>query len=526
MHKKLMKDRNIQFSLILIIAIAITSIVTSQVFAQQITDGMDAYVQGESGIYTGNPNECWYDDGTGSMLPCRIDSGDTAWLLIATSLVLFMTPGVAFFYAGLTRSKNTVNTLGMTFIIIGLISVQWVVWGYSLAFGPIDNDANLFMGSLDYIGFNQVSHFAPLGSPGPCTDTWSAAYQMQVFSEDMICSVDWPGTVPHILFANFQGTFAIITPALIIGGLVGRMKFSALIIFVLLWATLVYDPVAHWVWGGGYIGGGYLDLVPELSPTYALDFAGGTVVHITSGFAALAVAMILGRRLGYGKVPMEAHNIPMVLLGASILWFGWFGFNAGSEVMADGIAASAWSVTNISAGMASVTWMLVSWAHTGKPSIVGAATGAVAGLVAITPASGWVGPMAAIIIGIVAGMVCYGAVAFKNSRKLDDALDVWGVHGIGGLTGAILVGTFASPHIWDTGDGIGAWTGTPEGLEQQAINIIAAVIVAGYAFGVTISLLGIMSKLWPGGIRVDPKDEDIGLDVSQHGERAYTGKEI
>ena len=520
-----MKKNNFKFALVVIIAVVMTFTMTSQAFAQQITDDMDAYVKGEAGIYTGNPNECWYDDGTGTMLPCRIDTGDTAWLLTATSMVLFMTPGVAFFYAGLSRSKNTVNTLGMTFIIIGLVSVQWVAWGYSLAFGPIDNDANLFMGSLDYAGFNQVSHFAPLGSPGPCADTSSAAYQMNQMVNADQCSQNWPGTVPHMMFAVFQGTFAIITPALIIGGMVGRMKFSAMLIFVLLWATLVYDPVAHWVWGGGYIGGGSLDLFPELSPSYALDFAGGTVVHITSGFAALAVAIVLGRRLGYGKVPMEPHNIPMVLLGASILWFGWFGFNAGSEVMVDGIAVSAWTVTNIAAGMASVTWMLISWAHTGKPSIVGAATGAVAGLVAITPASGWVGPTAAIIIGIAAGMVCYGAVAFKNLRRWDDALDVWGVHGMGGLTGAFLAGTLASPHIWDTGDGIGAWTGTPEGMEQQAINILAAVIVAGYAFGVTFSLLGLMSKLWPGGIRVDPKEEDIGLDLTLHGERAYLGKE-
>ena len=241
------------------------------------------------------------------------------------------------------------------------------------------------------------------------------------------------GLAPYLtaLFAAFQGTFAIITPALIVGGLIDRIKFSALVIFVLLWGTFVYDPIAHWVWGGGYIGGGAIDLDPDLSPSYALDFAGGTVVHISSGFSALAGALILGRRLGYGKVPMEPHNVPMVVLGASILWFGWFGFNAGSEVMVDGITVSAWVVTNTATGVAAVTWVLMSWAHTGKPSIVGAATGAVAGLVAITPASGWVGPMASIIIGIAAGTVCYGCVAFKNARKWDDALDVWGVHGYG-----------------------------------------------------------------------------------------------
>jgi Amt family ammonium transporter len=322
----------------------------------------------------------------------------------------------------------------------------------------------------------------------------------------------------------FQGTFAIITPVLIIGGLIDRIKFSALMIFVLLWGTFVYDPIAHWVWGGGYIGGGSIDLDPDLSPSYALDFAGGTVVHISSGFAALAGALVLGRRLGYGKVPMEPHNIPMVVLGAGILWFGWFGFNAGSEVMVDGITVSAWTVTNTATGMAAVTWVLMSWAHTGKPSIVGAASGAVAGLVTITPASGWVGPMAAIIMGIAAGTVCYACVAFKNARKWDDALDVWGIHGMGGLTGAILTGTLASPHVWDTGDGIGAWTGTAEGMEQQAISIIGAAISIGYAFGVTIVILKVMDAVWPGGIRVTPKEEEIGLDLAQHGERAYVNE--
>ncbi|MEM3143805.1 MAG: ammonium transporter [Candidatus Nitrosotenuis sp.] len=520
-----MKNRNHKYALLLVVTVAMTSTGTlSYAFAQQINDGMDGYVKGTSGIYTGNPNECWFDDGEGGMLPCRIDTGDTAWMLTATSLVLFMTPGVAFFYGGLARSKNTVNVLGMTLMVMGLISVQWVLWGYSLAFGPIDNDANMFMGSLTYVGFNQVSHYAPLGEVGPCADTWSAAYQMQAMVDAEECSQDWPGTVPHQLFAVFQMTFAIITPALIIGGLIDRIKFSAFVIFILLWATFVYDPVAHWVWGGGYIGGGALDLNPDLSPTFALDFAGGTVVHITSGFAALAGALVLGRRLGYGKVPMEPHNIPFVVLGASILWFGWFGFNAGSEVMVDGITVSAWVVTNTATGMAVVTWILMAWAHTGKPSVVGAASGAVAGLVCITPAAGWVGPMAAIIIGIAAGSVCYGCVAFKNARKWDDALDVWGIHGMGGLTGAILTGTLASPHIWDTGDGIGAWTGTAEGYEQQAINIIGALISVGYAFGVTIVILKVMDAVWPGGIRVTPKEEEIGLDLAQHGERAYVNE--
>ena len=518
-----MNSRNHKYALLLVAAVAVSATgAMSQAFAQQVTDGMDGYVKGTSGIYTGNPNECWYDDGEGNMMPCRIDTGDSAWVLSATSLVLFMTPGVAFFYGGLARSKNAVSVIGMTFIIIGLISVQWVMWGYTLAFGPNDNDANMYMGALNYVGFNQVSHFAPLGEAGPCSDTWSAAYQMNAMVDADQCGQGWPNTVPHQLFAMFQATFAIITPALIVGGLIDRMKFSALVIFILLWATFVYDPVAHWVWGGGYIMN--LDFNPDLSPSFGLDFAGGTVVHITSGFSALAAALVLGRRLGYGKVPMEPHNVPMVVLGASMLWFGWFGFNAGSEVMVDGIAVSAWVVTNTATGMASITWLLMSWAHTGKPSIIGSASGAVAGLVAITPASGWVGPMAAFIIGIAAGTVCYGCVAFKNTRKWDDALDVWGVHGMGGLTGAILTGTLASPHIWDTGAGIGAWTGTPEGYEQQAINIVGAIMTLSYAFGVTIVILKIMDAVWPGGIRVTPKEEEIGLDLAQHGERAYVNE--
>lgn len=521
-----MTTHNRKYAIVLVAAVALTATAAmGQAYAQQVTDGMDGYVMGTSGIYTGNPNECWYEE-DGSMLPCKIDTGDTAWMLTATSMVLFMTPGVAFFYGGLARSKNAVNVIGMTFVIMGLMAFQWVVFGYSLAFGPIPegSDANLFMGSLDYVGLNMVSPYAPIGTPGPCEDTWSYAYQMQEFKEGDVCSQDWPGTIPHQLFAAFQGTFAIITPALIVGGLIDRIKFSALVIFVLLWGTFVYDPIAHWVWGGGYIGGGSLDLDPDLSPNYALDFAGGTVVHISSGFSALAGAMILGRRLGFGKVPMEPHNIPMVVLGASILWFGWFGFNAGSEVMVDGITVSAWVVTNTATGVAAVTWVLMSWAHTGKPSIVGAATGAVAGLVAITPASGWVGPMASIIIGIAAGTICYACISFKNARKWDDALDVWGVHGMGGLTGAILTGTLASPHIWDTGDGIGAWTGTPEGMEQQAISIIGAAISIAYAFGVTALILKVMDAVWPGGIRVTPKEEELGLDLAQHGERAYVNE--
>lgn len=523
-----MKNRNHKYALLLVIAVAATSTgVLSTAYAQQVTDGMDGYVRSGTGIDTGNPAECWYETepGSGTFAPCMIDTGDTAWMLTATTLVLFMTPGVAFFYGGLARSKNMVNVLGMTLVVMGLISVQWVLWGYSLAFGPVNNDANLFMGSLDYAGFNMVSHVAPLGSPSACTDqVYYTLRSPYVVSTDVKCSAIWPGTIPHQLFAMFQATFAIITPALIIGGIIDRIKFSAFVVFILLWATFVYDPVAHWVWGGGIIFAGKLDLNPDLAPSFALDYAGGTVVHITSGFSALAGALVLGRRLGYGKVPMEPHNIPMVVLGTGMLWFGWFGFNAGSGVAADGLAVNAWVVTNTATGMAALTWMLMAWAHTGKPSIVGAASGAVAGLVTITPASGFVGPMASLIIGIAAGTVCYGCVSFKNSRKWDDALDVWGVHGMGGFTGAVLTGTLASPHIWDTGLGIGAWTGTPEGYEQQAINIMGALMSVGYSFGVTIVILKVMDAVWPGGIRVTPKEEEIGLDLAQHGERAYVNE--
>ncbi len=295
-----MNSRNHKYALLLVAAVAITAIgAMSQAYAQSVDDGMDGYVKGTSGIYTGNPNECWFDDGEGGMLPCMVDTGDMAWMLSATSMVLLMSPGVGFFYGGLARSKNIVNVLGMTLVVMGLMSVQWVLWGYSLAFAPNANeDANLFMGSLDYAGFNMVSAWAPLGEPGPCGDTWSAAYQMSAFKEGDVCSQGWPGTVPHQLFAMFQGTFAIITPVLIIGGLIDRMKFSALVVFVLIWGTFVYDPIAHWVWGGGYIGGGSLDLDPDLSPSYALDFAGGTVVHIISGFVPLEGALVLGNGFG------------------------------------------------------------------------------------------------------------------------------------------------------------------------------------------------------------------------------------
>lgn len=425
-----------------------------------------------------NPHECWTPDGD----PCEIDSGDNAWILTSSALVMLMTPGVAFFYSGLARQKNAVSTLFMAFIALGVMTLQWTLWGYSLAFGPEDEGMHDFVGGFSYVVLNGVSHEAPLGS-----------------YEDG----EWD-TIPHQTFMIFQMMFAILTPALIIGGLVDRIKFSALIIFLPIWGTFVYDPVAHWVWGGGWLG--------DLG---ALDFAGGTVVHITSGWTALAGALILGRRLGYGKVPMEPHNIPLVVLGAALLWFGWFGFNAGSQLASDGVAASAFVVTQIATGTASLTWALMSWAHTGRPSMVGAASGAIAGLVAITPASGFVGPMAAIIIGLAAGTLCYGCVVFKNRRKWDEALDVWGIHGMGGTIGAILTGVLANEHI---GGEAGGWEGN---IEIMGINTFGAVASIAYAFGISLLIFKVMDAVWPGGIRVTPKEEEIGLDLSQHGEKSY-----
>ncbi len=331
-----------------------------------------------------------------------MDSGDTAWVLMSAALVFVMIPGLAFFYAGLVRNKNAAATLLQTFIAIGLVGVIWVLWGYSLAFGP---DVAGLIGNLDYVGLRGVSAI----EAGPYSDT-----------------------IPHQAFMIFQGMFAIITPALIVGALVERIKFSALIIFIVVWSTIVYAPLAHWIWGnGGWLG---------LTGWGALDFAGGAVVHINAGVAALAAAFLLGRRLQYGEEPMEPHNIQFVVLGAGLLWFGWFGFNAGSALMSGGSATSAFVVTNTAAAVAALTWVACDWVFTKKPTVVGAATGAIAGLATITPAAGFVGPMPAIIIGLVTGVLCYMAIRLRRKIKLDDSLDVWAVHGIGGTWGILATG--------------------------------------------------------------------------------------
>jgi Amt family ammonium transporter len=432
-------------------------------------------------------------DEDGNLVPCPLDTGDTAWMLTASALVLVMTPaGLAIFYAGLSRSKNAVNSLMMVFITTGIVAVQWTLWGYSLAFGP--DAGNGFIGTLDWVGLNNVLHDVPSDVYGGLTGV----------------------TISNQTVMVFQMMFAIITPALIVASLAERMKFSAFCIFVILWATFVYDFAAHWTWslGTGGTAVGWTGALPSL------DFAGGTVIHITSGFSGLVIALMLGRRLGYGKVPMEPHNIPLIVLGAALLWFGWFGFNAGSALAAATNAISAFVATQIATGMAAVTWMLVSWAHTGKPSTIGAATGAVAGLVAITPASGFVSPMSALIIGIAASCVCYGAVLFKNRRKWDDALDTWAVHGIGGLVGALLTGVFAEKRFTSWGaDGLAF--GNPQQLLNNAIGAFAAM---AWAVGITAIIIKIMDAVWPGSIRVTPKEEEVGLDIAQHGERAYVNE--
>ncbi len=425
-------------------------------------------------------------DEEGNLIPVEINHGDNAWMLTSSALVLMMTPaGLAFFYGGLSRRKNSVNSLHMVFITTGLVGIQWVLFGYSLAFGPDAGDYG-FIGTLDWAGLHNVLHDVPSDVYAP--------------------------TIPHQTLMIFQMMFAIITPALIVAALAERMKFSAYIIFVVIWTTFVYDFAAHWTWslGAGGTAPGWTGALG------ALDFAGGTVIHITSGWGALVIALMLGRRLGYGKTPMEPHNVGMVVLGAALLWVGWFGFNAGSAADASDAATGAFVATQIATGTAALTWSLISWAHTGRPSTVGAATGAVAGLVAITPAAGFVSPMSSLIIGILASIVCYAAVVFKNKRKWDDALDCWAVHGMGGLAGALLTGIFSeSRYSW--GDQ-GLAFGNPAQLYENAVGAFAAV---AWALGITAAIIKVMDMVWPGGIRVTPKEEEIGLDLTQHAERAY-----
>lgn len=404
-----------------------------------------------------------------------VDAGDTAWVLASAALVMIMTPALGLFYGGMVRRKNVLGTVMQSFIVVALISVQWVLWGYSLSFGP---DKGGVIGGLEWIGLRNVG---------------------------LEPNADYAATIPHQAFMIFQAMFAVITPALITGAFAERMKFKTFLVFILLWATLVYDPLAHWVWGKG---GWLRDLG-------ALDFAGGTVVHISSGVAALTAALVFRKRLGFGKEPMEAHNVPLIVLGAALLWFGWFGFNAGSAVASGSLATSAFVVTNTSAAMAALSWMTMSWLLGGKPSVVGAASGAVVGLVAITPASGFVTPMVAVFIGLVAGALCYLACRWRARRNLDDSLDVWGCHGVGGTWGAIATGLFATTAVNAAGLN-GLFYGNPG---QLWVQLVAVVVSWAYSFILTLVILKVLDKVM--GLAVSEEDEAAGLDVSQHGEQAY-----
>ena len=425
-----------------------------------------------------------------------IDAGNTAWVLTASAMVLFMTPGLGFFYGGLTRNKNVLATIMQSFITTGVVGILWVLVGYSLAFGP-DHFHGL-IGGLDWVGLRGVGQ-APGGPRG-------AIYGVGI---------------PQLLFMAFQMMFAIITPALITGAFAERAKFGPFLIFTALWSLLVYVPIAHWVFAyDGWLSPFATNPLTPAIGINSLDFAGGLAIHVNAGVAALAAVFIFGKRKGYGSEPMEPHDITMVVLGAAILWFGWFGFNAGSAGGATGQAVSAFVNTNVAAFTAALTWVLVGWWHGGKPSVVGAAAGAVAGLVAITPASGYVQPMEAMAIGFGAGIICYFAVQLRSKIGMDDSLDVIGVHGVGGLWGALATGLFATASVSGLPYANGLFHGNPAQLWDQIVGILA---VGSYSFVVTFILLKVLDLTI--GIRVSEEDEELGLDITQHGERAYATDE-
>ena len=404
-----------------------------------------------------------------------INGADTAWILVSSALVMLMTPALGFFYGGLVRQKNALSTIMHSFFMLAFVSVLWALVGYSLAFSP---SLGGFIGGLDWVGLNKVG-LAP--------------------------NTDYAPTIPHQAFMIYQMMFAVITPALISGAFAERKRFKAFIIFSGLWLLLVYAPVAHWVWGvGGWI-----------RALGALDFAGGTVVHITSGISALVCALVLGKRVGYGTEPMEPHNSTYTILGTGLLWFGWFGFNAGSALGSGALAVSAFVNTHLAASMGALAWMTASWIRHKRPSVIGAAAGAVAGLVGITPAAGFVTPMAALIIGFLTGVCCFVAVEVLVRGRVDDALDVFGVHGVGGIIGALATGVFATKTINAAGND-GLLYGNPGMLLTQFFAVAAVAI---YAAGVTFVLLKLINLVV--GIRVSPEEEARGLDSSQHGETAY-----
>ncbi len=405
-----------------------------------------------------------------------MNSADTAWMLVSTALVLLMTPALAFFYGGLVRSKNALNTMMMSFVSLGIVGVVWAVIGYSLAFAA----GNAWVGDASWLFLRGVG----LEGFGPAGDQ-----------------------IPHYLYMCYQGTFAIITAALISGAIVERMRFSAFVVFITLWSLIVYGPIAHWVWGGGW-----------LAQMGALDFAGGTVVHVNAGVAALVAAWVLGPRRDYRSTGLLPHNIPFALLGAGVLWFGWFGFNAGSAVAANRIAALAFTATMLAPAATLVVWMLLDIARTGKPTAVGAATAIVVGLVAITPASGYVGPMSALILGGLAAIPSYFGLLWRASTSFDDSLDVVAAHGLGGTVGALLTGVLAQKALNGVADG--ALFGNPRQLLIQGAAVLAAIVYSG---AMSFALLKLVSLVVP--LRAGRDDEGVGMDVSQHGEEAYVHAE-
>jgi Amt family ammonium transporter len=409
----------------------------------------------------------------------QISAADTAWLLFSSALVMLMIPGLALFYGGLVRSRSSLNAFMMSLAPIGFVTLQWVLIGYSLAFAP----GTSWLGSLSWVGFNGVS-----GAPNP---TYAA-------------------TVPHLAFAAFQAMFAAITAALISGAVVERLRFRAYLAFVVLWATLVYDPLAHWVWGDG----GWLRALG------ALDFAGGTVVHVSAGASALVAALVLGRRRDAGRAVIVPHNVPFVLIGAGLLWFGWFGFNAGSALAVGEIATGAFVATHTAAASALATWMLLDLAMSGRATAVGAATGAVVGLVAITPAAGYVTPLAALMIGVLGAGASFVAMQLRAKTRIDDALDVFACHGVGGIVGALLTGVFASKAV-NPGGADGLLAGNPSLLGAQLLAVVATLLLAGGATFVILHAVRVTV-----GLRVPLGAELRGLDVSEHGEAAYHGGDI
>jgi ammonium transporter, Amt family len=404
----------------------------------------------------------------------NINTGDTAWVLVASALVLLMTPALGFFYGGMVRKKNILSTLNLSFVVIALISIQWVLFGYSLAFGP---DHGGLIGGLKFLGLTGVG-----------TDP----------------AAQYAPTIPHVAFALFQMMFAIITPALITGAFVERVRFKTFLVFALLWATFVYDPVAHWVWGESGI----------FRRLGALDFAGGTVVHITAGYSALAFAIVIGARKGFGLRTFEPSNIPFSILGAGLLWAGWFGFNGGSALGANGVAVNAIITTNTAAAAAGLVWMILSW-RDNKPSVLGIITGAVVGLVAVTPAAGFITPLSAIAIGAIAAPLSYYAIKFRQRRNLDESLDVWACHGIGGTWGALATGIFASKAVNPAGAN-GLLYGNPTQFLTQLLTVVVTIV---FAFGVTFIITKLLRRFM--GLRVSANEEEVGLDISEHGEQAY-----